>query len=316
MSPENALNTDLYEVLGVAADATPAEITSAYRALARKLHPDVNADAGDGERFKDVTAAYDVLGDPDKRAEYDEFRSMVGSGFAGDGFSHGGFDTEGWGRSGGAGAYGPDGGSFGSGGGSFGSGDLGDLLGSLFGSRNDPGFGDRPRRGADAVARVPVSFTDGVTGTTVTLSGAGDRRIPVTIPAGVDTGDLLRIPGAGGPGSNGGPAGDLLVEVIVGSHPRFTRDGLDLHTTVTVPFTTAALGGRTRVATLDDAVTIKVPAGTQPGRVMRVRGRGVAAENRKGDLLVTIDVAVPTKLSDDQRAAVEALRDALETQER
>jgi molecular chaperone DnaJ len=302
MSPENALNTDLYEVLGVAADATPAEITSAYRALARKLHPDVNVDADDGERFKDVTAAYDVLGDADKRAEYDEFRSMVGSGFAGN--AH-----DGWGQAGHSAAHGPDAGS-------FGSGDLADLLGSLFGSRDDPGFGDRPHRGADAVARVPISFTDAVMGSTITLSGAGDRRIPVTIPAGVDTGDLLRVPGAGGPGSNGGPAGDLLVEVVVGSHPRFTRDGLDLRTSATVPFATAALGGRTRVGTLDDAVTIKVPEGTQPGRVMRVRGRGIAAENRKGDLLVTIDVAVPTKLSDDQRAAVEALRDALETQER
>lgn len=303
MSPENALNTDLYEVLGVAADATPAEITSAYRALARRLHPDVNADADDGERFKDVTAAYDVLGDPDKRAEYDEFRSMVGSGFTGEGFPY-----DQWGR--------PDGSAPGHDAGSFGSGDLADLLGSLFGSRNDPGFSDRPHRGADAVARVPVSFTDAVTGVTIAVSGAADRRIPVTIPAGVDTGDLLRVPGAGGPGSNGGPAGDLLVEVVVGSHPRFTRDGLDLRTSVTVPFTTAALGGRTRVATLDDPVTIRVPAGTQPGRVMRVRGRGVDVGNRKGDLLVTIDVAVPTELSDDQRAAVEALRDALETEER
>lgn len=294
MSPERALDTDLYAVLGVPSDASAAEITAAYRRLARELHPDVRPDDSEAtERFKEVSAAYDVLGDADKRAEYDQFRSMVGSGFSGESFGYHG-DGE--------------------------AVDLEDLLGGLFGGRFDAHgggreFHDRPRRGPDALARVPVSFVDAVRGTTVTLTvpgGDGDRSVPVTIPAGTDDGDLIRVRGVGGAGANGGPAGDLLVEVVVGAHPRFGRDGADLTTSVTVDFPTAALGGTLEVPTLDRAVKIRIPAGTQPGRVMRVRGRGVRVDGHKGDLLVTVNVAVPTELDDDQRAAVEALRETLE----
>lgn len=299
MSPEQALNTDLYDVLGVPSDATAAEITAAYRRLARELHPDVRPDDPEAtERFKEVSAAYDVLGDADKRAEYDQFRSMVGSGFSGEGF----------------GSRGPGFTSHGD------AVDLEDLLGGLFGDRFESfgggnGFRDRPRRGPDAIARVPVSFVDAVRGTKVDLTvptGDGERSVPVTIPAGTDTGDVIRVPGVGGAGVNGGPAGDLLVEVVVGSHPRFGRSGSDLTTSVTVDFPEAALGGTVEVPTLDGSVKIKVPAGTQPGRVMRVRGRGIRSRGHTGDLLVTVDVAVPTELNDDQRAAVEVLRAALE----
>jgi molecular chaperone DnaJ len=351
---------DYYGVLGVAADASDKEITKAYRKLARELHPDRNpGDARAEERFKEVAAAYDVLGDATKRAEYDEVRRLgpVGAGFGG---GAGPF----------AGGAGPGASGF-----NFDAGDLGDLLGGLFGR----GGGRRatgPVRGDDLEAELHLSFDDAANGVTTTVHLTSDapcqtchgsgarpgtapkpcarcggrgvlddnqglfsfsqpcdvcggrgrvvetpcpscagrgierrpRQVKVRIPAGVRDGQTIRLKGRGGPGRNGGPAGDLFVRVRVADHPLFGRRGDDLTVTVPITFPEAALGADVAVPTLDGStVTVRIPPGTPSGKTLRVRGRGVGTANKTGDLLVTVEVAVPRRLSSAQRKAVESL---------
>jgi len=362
---------DYYKVLGVSETATAKDITRAYRKLARELHPDANpGDAAAEERFKEVSAAYDVVGDEAKRKEYDEVRKlgpMGGMGFPGGG---------------GGGPGGPGG----PGGFSFDGGDLGDILGGLFGRRGRPGGGGAsrgpgPQRGADLEAELHLPFREAVTGVTTSLhltsdaacstchgSGAKPGTVPTTcgvchgrgvlddnqglfsfstpcancggtgtvvtdpcdtcrgsgverrarevkvrIPAGVDDGQRIRLKGRGGAGRHGGPAGDLFVQVHVDPDPLFGRDGTNLTITVPVTFAEAALGTNLTVPTLDgSSVTLKLPAGTPSGKVLRVRGRGVETKKTTGDLLVTVQVAVPDTLSADQRQAVEALAAVLD----
>lgn len=311
------LEKDYYDVLGVPETASDKELNRAYRRLARRLHPDANpGDPAAEERFKAVTAAYDVLGDPERRREYDEARRLRASGFAdGPGFGDG---PGGFGDGPGGFTFrfeeGDDGG-FGVGG--F---DLGDLLGDVFGGGAAGGGprARRPRRGRDLVAELPLGFEEAVRGTTrsVTLAGVDGqaaRTVRARVPAGVDDGQTVRLPGRGEPGGDGGPAGDLLLRVRVEPHRRFGRQGRDLTVTVPVTFPEAALGAVVTVPTLDDPVTLRVPPGTPSGRTFRVRGRGVPAAGGApaGDLLVTVEVAVPPTLTPDQRRAVEALAAAL-----
>ncbi|MHB8827409.1 MAG: molecular chaperone DnaJ [Acidimicrobiales bacterium] len=351
MAEREWFDKDYYKVLGVTSSATDKEITRAYRKLAKELHPDTNP--GSEEKFKEISAAYDVLGDADKRKEYDEVRRL---GPAAAGFG-GGF-----------------GGGFGTNAADFG--DLGDLFGGLFGGRRQ-----RAARGADVETALHLAFKDAVKGitTTVTLpsneachtcggrgaapgsgfvscercggrgvlnddqgpfamssicpvcqgrggrivtpcltcAGTGrepsSRRVNVRIPPGVVDGQRIRLKGKGGSGSRGGPAGDLFVDVHVASEPNFARRGRDVTTSVTIPVTAAMLGTTVTVPTLDEPVTLKVPAGTQAGQTMRVRGRGVPAhaKNPAGDLLVTVQIAIPKKLNKEQRNAVERLAHAL-----
>lgn len=278
------LEKDYYALLGVPETASEQDLTRAYRRLARELHPDVNPDKPDAEeRFKEVSAAYDVLGDPAKRKEYDELRRMQRTD-AGDTFAGGDRYT----------IRVED------------LGDLGDLFGGLFGGRGPRA--DAPRHGRDIEAEMSLGFEEAVLGTTATLTMAADgesRQVTVRVPAGIEDGQLIRVPGQGGPGRSGGPRGDLYVTVRVTPHRLFGRQGANLTLRVPVTFAEAALGADVRVPTLDgDAVTIRVPAGTPSGRTLRVRGRGVPG---KGDLLVTVDVAVPQQLSPGERQAVEAL---------
>jgi len=358
---------DYYSVLGVSESATPKEITRAYRKLARELHPDANpGDAAAEERFKEVSAAYDVVGDETKRAEYDQVRKMGPmGGFGGGGFGPGGFGA-------------PAGGSF-----DFDGADLGDLLGGLFGGGGRRGHRNRsrgPQRGADLESEYHASFRDAVAGFETSLhltsdaacdtcrgmgskpgtapvacaqcggrgvlddnqgmfsfsspcpacAGAGqvitdpctscrgtgvtkrNREVKVRIPAGVADGQRIRLKGRGAAGRNGGPAGDLYVIVHVAPDAVFGRDGRNLTVHVPISFTEAALGTRLTVPTLDDKpVTLKIPAGTPSGKVFRVKGRGVATAKSTGDLLVTVQVAVPSKLTDEQRAALESLAETL-----
>jgi len=300
---------DYYATLGIAPTASEKEITRAYRKLAKANHPDANpGDAAAEERFKDASAAYDVLGDEAKRKEYDEVREMVAAGVAGPGF----------------GRPGPGAGGFGAGG--FGdgrtifvdgdAGDLGDLFGGLFGGGARGGRGRRranvPFPGPDLETELSLDFLEAVHGVMRELSFDG-RTVKVRIPAGVSDGQRIRVKGRGGPGENGGPPGDLYVVVRVRPHPIFGRKGdADLTITVPVTFPEAALGGQARVPTLTDPVTVKIPAGTQSGTTVKVRGRGI--EKKKGspgDLLVTFEVAVPKKLSAEERKAVENVRDVL-----
>jgi molecular chaperone DnaJ len=366
MAPQREwFEKDYYRVLGVSDTASQKDIRSAYRKLSRQYHPDANPDdQAAEERFKEVSAAYDVVGDAEKRKEYDEVRKLgpVGGMFGGPG-------------AGGAGA----------GGFRFEDvGDLGDVLGGLFGRgrrRGGPAGtggvrGTGPHRGQDLESELHLAFEDAVHGLTTTVhltseaacstchgtgarpgttprtcpmcegrgviddnqgffsfsspcpecAGRGyvidepcptcrgtgverrPREVKVRIPAGVGDGQRIRLRGRGGPGRNGGPAGDLYVTVRVKPHPLFGRRGNDLTITVPITFPEAALGADVAVPTLDGgSVKVRIPAGTRSGRTFRVRGKGVAARRKTGDMLVTVEVAVPQKLSAEERRAVEAL---------
>ena len=359
------LEKDFYASLGVAKDATPDEIKKKYRKLARELHPDKTpGDAKAEERFKEVSEAYDVLSDADKRTEYNEARAA---------FASGGFRP---------GAGGPRGASsnvnmedlFGGNDGGF-----GDLLGGIF-NRGRGGRSNQPRRGADLESNLNLSFDDALDGVTVPLrlsseaacetcrgsgarpgtsartcmdcqgsgqvarnaggfafaetcptcrgrgqviddpcpschgSGVGtkSRTVQVRIPAGVKDGARIRVAGKGAPGERGGPAGDLFVQVHVSPHALFTRKGDNIAFTVPVTFAEAALGAQITVPTPRDGnVTLKIPAGTTTGRTFRVKAKGIARkDNSRGDVLVTVEVAVPQKLSDEARMALEAYAEA------
>lgn len=363
MAPQREwFEKDYYAVLGVPETATAKEITKAYRKLARENHPDANAgNPAAEERFKDISAAYDVLGDEAKRKEYDEVRRLGPMGFAGPGGGPGGFRFD------------------------VGGEDLGDLLGQMFGRGGAARGGGRrgqgvaPRRGADLQASLTLDFVDAVRGITTTLyltsdaqcstcegtgakpgtspircpqcggrgvvddnqgffsfsspctrcQGSGSiveqpcgtcrgsgveqrqREVKVRIPAGVADGQRIRLKGRGSPGRNGGPAGDLLVECHVTPHQLFGRDDTNLTLRVPITFAEAALGATIEVPTLDGPpVTLRLKPGTQSGSRHRVKGKGIATSKKTGDLIVTTDVVVPQHLSDDERAAVEALGQA------
>jgi molecular chaperone DnaJ len=305
------LERDLYAVLGVARDADSKTISRAYRKLARKLHPDTHPDDPDAtERFKGVTAAYDVLSDGTKRAEYDEFRRAVaGAGRPGRGgrtwasYEGGrppGDDEHAWATLDGStwSTLGPD--------------SLDDLLSSVVGQ---PGRGRaRTWRGDDLEAVVDLSFEDAVHGLTteVVLNGPdGPHAFKVRMPPGAHDGQRVRLPGKGGPGANGGPPGDLFAVVRVAAHSVFGRSGLDLMVEVPIGWPEAVLGTEIDVPTLGgQPVRVRVPAGTPHGRTLRVRGRGVRTDKAAGDLLVRIRVTVPDHTTAEQRRAVEAVAEA------
>jgi molecular chaperone DnaJ len=365
MAPQREwFEKDYYKVLGVSDTATDKEIGKAYRKLAKQYHPD--AHPGSEDRFKEISAAYDVLGDAAKRKEYDEVRRLgpAANPFAGMGGRGGGFSQ------------------------TFHVDDLGDLLGNIFGRGNRPGrgAGGRPgatvgvQRGQDLETSLHLSFLDAVNGLTTTVNltseapchtcggsgaapgivpevcpicsgrgvindnqglfsfsqpcqtcagtgvrvehpcptcqGAGvehrARQVKVRIPAGVEDGQRIRIKARGAPGRGGGPPGDLFVVVHTDRHPIFGRRGKDLTVTVPVSFPEAALGANVKVPTLDGPVTVKVPAGSRSGRTLRVRGRGVPVSTGVGDLLATIEVDVPDRLSDEARKSVQSLADQVD----
>ncbi len=308
MTGQDWFEKDFYATLGVPKDADAATIKKAYRRLARELHPDHNpGDAAAEARFKEVGEAYAVLADDEQRRQYDAIRAMAGGGarFA-----------AGPGGSGGAGFEDLFGGVFGGGAGpnvrySTSGGGFEDILSGLFGGGGPAGFRARgPARGQDMEATTSLPFRQAVEGSTVTL-GVEGRRVTARIPPGVRDGQRIRLRGKGRPGDGGGPAGDLVITVRVEPHPVFALDGRDLRVTVPVTFAEAALGAQVDVPTLDGGtVRVKVPAGTPSGRTLRVRGRGVETAQGKGDLLVTVQVAVPQRLSDAARDAVRAFDEA------
>ncbi len=280
---------DYYATLGVSSTASAKEITKAYRKLAREHHPD--ASGGDEERFKEISAAYDVVGDEEKRAEYDEARRVGPAGTGGFASGPGGHNVPFE---------------------NIDDVDLSGLFGNLFGrGRRGPG-GPVPMRGVDQEARIHLGFREAIEGVTTVHLGGGPggepRRVRVRVPAGVDDGQRIRLAGKGGAGRNGGPNGDLYVIVEVGRDEMFGRKGRNLTLTVPITFPEAVLGAEIKVPTLDHTtVTLKVPEGTRSGTTFRVKGRGVATPKGTGDLLVTVEIAVPTKLSAKEREAVEVL---------
>jgi molecular chaperone DnaJ len=279
---------DYYAVLGVSSSASPKEITKAYRKLARTHHPD--ATGGNEDRFKEVSAAYDVLGDQTKRTDYDEARRL-GPSTAG-GFASGsdGFNVH--------------------------FEDFDDLSGmfNIFG-KNRGARGPVPIRGVDQETRIHLGFRDAIDGVTTTVglgtNAEGERRqAKVRIPAGVDNGQRIRVAGKGGSGRNGGPNGDLFVVVEVADDAMFGRKGRHLTLSVPITFPEAALGSEIKIPTYDHStVTLKVPAGTKSGTTFRVKGRGIDTPKAMGDLLVTVEIAVPSELNPKERAAIEALNE-------
>lgn len=352
------LEKDYYAVLGVPRNAPQPEIKKAYRKLAQRYHPDSAAgDKAAEERFKEISVAYDVLGDEKKREEYDRVREMA---------------TAGYGFGGGGGPGGPRFEDLG-----FDVGGIGDLF-NLFG-RGGAGGGRTARRGSDLVTDVEVSFEDAMSGTTVPLRISGNapcqtcggsgarpgtqvqtcpecagrgsvtvdqgpfslarpcprcagrgqvvpdpcptcggtgsttatRTLRVKIPAGVENGARIRLAGRGEAGPPGGSPGDLYVNVGVKPHRFFGRRGDDLTLDLPVTYPEAALGAQVKVPTLNGAVTLKVPSGTKTGRTFRVRGKGAPRRGGgQGDLMVTVQVEVPTKLNRQEKQLLKQLQEA------
>lgn len=324
MSGQDWLEKDFYATLGVAKDADAATIKKAYRKLARQWHPDQNpGDAKAEEKFKEIGEAYAVLSDEEQRKQYDALRAMAGGGAR---FSAGGPGASGFTDSFSS-FFGSNGANF-----SFSTsgaeGDLGDILSGMFGQGGFGGaqgysgapfqgasaFGQRtarPHKGKDRHASATVSFRDALSGTEVSMM-IDSKRQKIRLPAGVKDGQRIRLRGKGMPGSNGGPAGDLEVTIRVTKHPVYTRDGDDLRITVPVSIPEAALGAKIQVPLIDGrTVTVKVPAGTQSGAVLRVRKEGVRTAKKTGDLLIDIAVVIPKNLSKDQKDALTTLADAL-----
>ncbi|TWE11460.1 DnaJ C-terminal domain-containing protein [Rudaeicoccus suwonensis] len=320
MASQDWLEKDFYAILGVPQDASQADIKKAYRKLARKWHPDQNpGDAAAEQKFKDIGEANSVLSNEEQRQEYDQLRQMVGGGAR---FTAGG---PGAGTAGGfedlfGSMFGGGGGGqnvrFSTGGGGQ-SINLDDILGqfgggygggSPFGSQSRGGY-SAPAAGANVDARTTLTFRSAVEGETVSLQSADGQTIKTRIPAGVKDGQTIRLRGKGQPSRNGGPAGDLMLHISVGSHPVFGRDGNNLTVDLPVTFAEAALGATVAVPTIDgSSVKVKIAPGTPSGRKLRVKGRGIQAKSGAGDLIATVQIVVPQRLTDEAKAAVEALQ--------
>lgn len=312
---------DLYSILGVQRGASAADIKKAYRKLARENHPDVRPDDKRAEeRFKKATAAFEVLGDAKKRALYDEF----------------GEDAEkiGWDeakaeqlrRYRAASSAGGMGGGIPFGGGGASDFDLGDLFAEMFGGRRGGGgarspFGGRanvPQQGEDLSTTVSVTLRDAVLGGERVISlqrpGRADpQRLTVRIPPGVQTGSRIRLAGQGGPGVRGGPPGDLYMDVEVVPHHSVRREGDDLYLDLPVTLPEALLGAEVRAPTFEGSVTVTIPPGSQSGRKLRLKERGVPAlkGGRRGDFYLVLQIQAPTgPLTDEVRQAAETLRSA------
>ena len=331
MASQDWMTKDFYAVLGVAKDADSAAIKKAYRNLAKKYHPDRNPDdAAAAEKFKEIGEAYAVLSDAKERQQYDAIRSMAGGGAR---------FTSGTGGGAGAGFEDIFSSMFGGGGGNVRfttSGGADPVIDELlrpfgaaggaggFGGRRSRGpfgfggFGSQPEpvRGPDVVTSATLSLRDAVAGTTVELTADG-RTMTVRIPAGVHNGQKIRLRGKGRPGRDGGENGDMVITITVAKHPVYSIDGVNLRMDLPVTLREAALGATVEVPLLDGTTTrIKVKAGTSSGTVMRVRGKGVVTSKKTGDLLVTVQVAVPRKLSRAAKEALEAFDAAMESDPR
>lgn len=290
MASQDWFQKDFYKTLGVSKDVSEAELKKVYRKLSRQYHPDTNpGDAKAEAKFKEISEAYSVLSDKQQRAEYDQVRAMGGGArFTG---GAGGFP-------GGAGGFG---GGFPGGGAGF-----EDVFANLFGGGGAGGFSGGfggfggPQRGADLSTSKTIDFIDSVKGATIKMHlNNHTDAITLKVPAGIQDGQKLKVRGKGQGSPNGGEAGDLVVTIHVKPHPVFSRDGNNLRVTVPVTFAEAVLGATIQVPTLGgEPVKLKVAAGTPNGRVLRVKGRGVVTTKGEGDLLATVDIAVPAHVSD------------------
>jgi len=293
---------DLYSVLGVARTAKAEDIVKAYRKLAKKLHPDLNpGDKAAEDKFKQVTAAYDILGDAEKRRRYDA----------------GEIDASGQERP--QQRYyreyagGEDGARYRSTAGYEDLGGFSDLFGDLFGragATRGAGGQRYAMRGQDAQYRLEIDFLEAVNGAKKRITLPDGGTLDVTIPAGVEEGQVMRLKGKGMPGVGGAEPGDALVEILVKPHPVFKREGDDIVVEVPITFDEAVLGGKVEVPTITGKVFATVPPGTNTGKTLRLKGRGIKRKNGKlGDELVKLTVVMPDRIDEDLKAFAEEWRD-------
>ena len=285
---------DPYKELGVSKGASADEIKKAFRKLAKELHPDKNpGDKAAEERFKRITAAFDLLGDAEKRAKYDRGEIDADGREQFRGF--GGGQPGGGGRSGGFGGFGGSGGR-----GGFEDIDLEELFGAFGGGgRAKSGFGGGfGGMGQDVRATLDISLEDAIAGTTRRIQFSDGRMLDVAIPKGASDGQTIRLKGQGAPG-RGGQAGDALIELKIQPHPVFKRDGADLTMDLPVSVPDAVLGGKIQVPTPEGAVMMTIPKGSNSGKVLRLKGRGAYADGKRGDLLAKLAVTLP-ETSDDE----------------
>lgn len=281
MASQDWIEKDFYKILGVTKGVSDADLKKAYRKLAKANHPDLHpGDQAAESRFKDISEAYDVLSDVTERREYDAVRAMGG----GARFQAGGRGSQGGGFE--------------------------DVFSNFFGGGGFPGggFGGggfAPQRGQDLTTSSSVDFIDSIHGTNIKLTVSG-KPMTLKVPAGIQDGQKLKLKGKGQPSPNGGQAGDLVVTIKVRPHPVFTRDGDNVRVVVPVTFAEAVLGAVISVPVLGgEPVKLKVAPGTPNGRTLRVKGKGVQHESHQGDLLASVDILVPNRIS---KKAEEALR--------
>jgi len=299
---------DPYTILGVSRSASEKDIKSAYRRLAKELHPDRNQGKPDAsEKFGQITSAYDLLSDKDKRAQYD--RGEID----GDGNPAAPFGFGGGGGGGGQGGFRHDGfEGFAARPGDGAGPDLGDLFEGLFGGRGaaNGGFGGRraaPPRGANMVYRLVVPFVDAATRAPQRITLKDGKTIDLKLPAGIENGQQVRLPGKGEPGP-GGP-GDALVTIELGAHPVFERDGDNIRIDVPITLDEAVAGARIKVPTVDGAVMLTVAPGTTGGKTLRLKGKGFSRKDGdRGDQLVTLHIDLPADDA-DLRRRLEGWRD-------
>ena len=288
MAAKDLYEKDYYQILGVTKNSDAAAIKKQYRKLARELHPDkTKGDKKLEDRFKAVSEAYDILSDDKKRREYDEAREAFTSGRVPPGY--------------------------GAGGAKFNAGDFGDLFGpggdifsSLFG-------GGRSRHGADLQTEASIGFKESIYGTELNLrlspNGSTPTNITTRVPAGIKDGAKIKIKGRGAPGAAG--PGDLYVLIHVTPHPIFSRKDENIHLTLPITFAEAALGADISIPTLEgDEVVVRIAPGTPSGRTLRVKGRGVKKGSSSGDLMITLDVAIPQRVVGSAKKAIEDFANA------
>ena len=314
MSGEDWLQKDFYKVLGVSKDADEATIKKAYRKLARTWHPDQNKGNPEAEeRFKEIGEAYTVLSNPEQRQQYDAIRAMGAGGFRG--------------GAGGGGASGVNFedifGAFGGGNGgnvrfsTSGSGagfNLDDILGAFggFGGAHGSPYQQAPQKGEDLHASTRITLKQSLGGVNIKLAVSG-KPMTVKVPKGIKDGQSVRLRGKGKASINGGSAGDLIVTIHVEEDPVYSREGNDLRMTLPVTFAEATLGANVELPLIDGStVTVKVPAGSDSGRTLRLKGRGVVTKKGTGDLLATISVVVPKDLTPEQLDSIKSLADSLD----
>jgi DnaJ-class molecular chaperone len=300
-SLQTSMAEDLYSVLGVSKTASAADITKAYRKLAKKLHPDLNpGDKAAEEKFKKITAAYDIIGDEEKRGRYDRgeidasgqetpqqryYREYAGGAEGARYRSTAGFED---------------------------IGGFSDLFGDLFGERGGARGGARrfSMRGQDAQYRLEVPFLDAVNGTKTRITLPDGGTLDVTIPPGVTDGQVLRLKGKGGLGLGEGEPGDALIEVGVAPHPVFKREGDDIVVEVPITFDEAVLGGKVEVPTIGGRVSVTVPPGSNTGQTLRLKGRGIKSKSGTGDQLVKLSVMLPERIDEELKGFAETWRES------